>query len=164
MKLLIYSQTSTVEQLKFGNGLVISSPTLLNICFLIHAGIKVGGRASHLRCAAASLRLAFLRNRHFVRGIHQSLVNSLHKGPVMQNVDGSFVVGPNKLFSILLIYRWLEMAWRSCDVTAMRIAFIETLQAYFTVNAPLLVKINLEWDYIDMTWYELTRKKWSEPP
>ena len=41
MKLFIHSQTSTVQQLKFGNGQVISSNTLLGVWLLIHAGIKV---------------------------------------------------------------------------------------------------------------------------
>ena len=41
MKLLIHSQTSTVEPLKFENGLVISSCTFLYMWLLIHAGIKV---------------------------------------------------------------------------------------------------------------------------
>ena len=41
MKLLIYSQTSTVALLKFGNGYVFSSQILLGKWLLIHAGIKV---------------------------------------------------------------------------------------------------------------------------
>ena len=41
MKLLIHHQTSTVAQLKFGNGLVNSSHTLLGVWLLIHAEIKV---------------------------------------------------------------------------------------------------------------------------
>ena len=41
MKLLIHSQTSTVVSFKFGNGLVVSSHTLLDIWLLIHSGIKV---------------------------------------------------------------------------------------------------------------------------
>ena len=41
MKLLIHSQTSTVQPLKFGNGQVISSHTLLGMWLLIHAGLKL---------------------------------------------------------------------------------------------------------------------------
>ena len=41
MKLLINSQTSTVQPLKFGNGYVISSHTLLGMWWLLHAGIKL---------------------------------------------------------------------------------------------------------------------------
>ena len=41
MKLLIHSYTLTVQPLKFGNGLVISSHTLLNMWLLVHAVIKV---------------------------------------------------------------------------------------------------------------------------
>ena len=41
IKLLIHSKTSTVQPLKFGNGQVISSHTLLFRWLLIHVGIKV---------------------------------------------------------------------------------------------------------------------------
>ena len=41
IKLLIHSQTSTVQPLKFGDGQAISSQILLGIGLLIHAGIKV---------------------------------------------------------------------------------------------------------------------------
>ena len=41
MKLLIQSQTSTVKPLKFVNGPVISSHTLLDMWLLIHAGTEV---------------------------------------------------------------------------------------------------------------------------
>ena len=38
---LTHSQTSTVQPLKFGNGLVISFQTLLDMWLFIHAGIQV---------------------------------------------------------------------------------------------------------------------------
>ena len=41
MKLLVHSQTSRVQPLMYGNGLVIPSPILLGMWLLIHAGIKV---------------------------------------------------------------------------------------------------------------------------
>ena len=41
MKLLIHTQTSTVQPLKIGNEYVISSHTLSGMWLLIHAGIKV---------------------------------------------------------------------------------------------------------------------------
>ena len=41
MKLFIHSQTSTVAPLKFGNGYVILSHTLLGMQLLIHAEFKV---------------------------------------------------------------------------------------------------------------------------
>ena len=41
MKLLIHSQTSTVQPLKFVNGYVIASQSLLGMCLIIYAGIKV---------------------------------------------------------------------------------------------------------------------------
>ena len=43
MKILIHSQTSTVQPLKFGIGTVISSRTLLDMWLLIHTEIKVKG-------------------------------------------------------------------------------------------------------------------------
>ena len=44
IKLLIHSQTSLVQPLKFGKGLSISSHTLLDIQLIIHAGINVNPR------------------------------------------------------------------------------------------------------------------------
>ena len=41
MKLLIHSQNSAVQLLKFGNGLVMSPVNLQGGWLLIHAGIKV---------------------------------------------------------------------------------------------------------------------------
>ena len=41
MKLLVQTQTSTVQRLKFGNGYLISSDTLLDMWLFIHDGIKV---------------------------------------------------------------------------------------------------------------------------
>ena len=41
MKLFIISQILTVQQLKFDNGQVISSHTMLGIWLLIHASINV---------------------------------------------------------------------------------------------------------------------------
>ena len=41
MKLLIHSQTSTVQPLKFGNLYVISSRNLMGMWLLIYAGIKL---------------------------------------------------------------------------------------------------------------------------
>ena len=41
MKLIMHSQISTVQPLKFGNGSVIQTHTLLGMRLLIYAGIKV---------------------------------------------------------------------------------------------------------------------------
>ena len=41
MKSIFHSQTSTVQSFKFGSGWIISSHILLDLCFLIHAGIKI---------------------------------------------------------------------------------------------------------------------------
>ena len=46
VKLLIHSQTSMVQLLKFGNGEVISSQTLLGMWLLIHDVIKVNASYS----------------------------------------------------------------------------------------------------------------------
>ena len=40
MKLLLHSQTSPVQPLKFGNGKVVSSHTILGMCLVILGGIK----------------------------------------------------------------------------------------------------------------------------
>ena len=49
MKLLIHSQISTAQLLKFGNGEVISFHIQLDMCLFIHAGIWliVSGRVTH---------------------------------------------------------------------------------------------------------------------
>ena len=41
VKLLVHSQTPTVQPLKFGNERIITPYTLLGIQLLIHAGVKV---------------------------------------------------------------------------------------------------------------------------
>ena len=41
IKLLIHSQTSTMQPLKFGNEWIISSHTVLGVWFIIHTGINV---------------------------------------------------------------------------------------------------------------------------
>ena len=41
MKILIHSQTSTVQLLKFWNGYLISSHNLLDMWLLIDTGIKI---------------------------------------------------------------------------------------------------------------------------
>ena len=41
VELLIHSQTSTVQPLKYGDGYVILSHNILGIWLIIHAGIKV---------------------------------------------------------------------------------------------------------------------------
>ena len=41
MKSIVRSQISTVQPLKFENGYVVSSHTLVDMRLLLHAGIKV---------------------------------------------------------------------------------------------------------------------------
>ena len=55
----------------------------------------------------------------FVRGIQWSLVESPHKGPIMQALRYLCCVGPHKLFNKQLNVRWFETTWRSCDVIVM---------------------------------------------
>ena len=47
----------------------------------------------------------------FVRGIHWSLVDSPHKGPVMGNFDVFFDVALNKLLNKQLNCQWFEIPW-----------------------------------------------------
>ena len=54
MKLLIHSQTLTVELLKFGNCEVIASDTLLGMWLLIDAGIQVNPWACFFPLGAKS--------------------------------------------------------------------------------------------------------------
>ena len=62
----------------------------------------------------------FPHYRHFMRGIHWSMVDSPHKGPVMWKFDVSFVVSLNKLLNTQPCYQWFEMPWWcSCDITVM---------------------------------------------
>ena len=61
----------------------------------------------------------FLHYWPFVKGIHQSLVDSPHKGPVMQSSHIFFVVSLNKLLNKQPCYQWFEMKWHSCDITVM---------------------------------------------
>ena len=58
----------------------------------------------------------FLHYWLFVRGIHQGLVDSPVKGPVMQSFDDSFDVSLNKLLNKQSRGRWIKMSWHSYDV------------------------------------------------
>ena len=55
----------------------------------------------------------------FVRGIHRSPVDSLHKGPVIRHFDVSFDVSLCKLLNKQSRDRYIKMSWRSFDVTVM---------------------------------------------
>ena len=57
----------------------------------------------------------------FVRGIHQSPVDSPHKGHVIWGWDFFIAVCLNKLLNKHFNYQWFEAPWRSCDVRVMRI-------------------------------------------
>ena len=51
----------------------------------------------------------------FVRGIHRSLVDSPHKGPVMQNIEVFFIITINKLLNIQLSCWWFETPYNLCN-------------------------------------------------
>ena len=53
----------------------------------------------------------------FVKAIHQSLLASPNKGPVMFSFDIFFDDTLIKLFVKTLISLWFQMAWCSCEVT-----------------------------------------------
>ena len=55
----------------------------------------------------------------FVRGIHRSPVDSLHKGSVIRWFV-IFVVDMNKLLKKQTSCRRFETSWRSCDVTVIQ--------------------------------------------
>ena len=57
----------------------------------------------------------------FMQGILQSLFDSPHKGPVMQNFDVCFDISLNKLLNKQSNGQWFEMPWYSCYVTVMNI-------------------------------------------
>ena len=51
--------------------------------------------------------------------IHQYLVDSPHKGPVMQILNVSFVVSLNKLWGKQICYWWFKMTWSLYDITVI---------------------------------------------
>ena len=62
----------------------------------------------------------FLRNCPFVRGIHRLPVDSPHKGPVTQSVDGFFHVRPNERLGKQRGWLWFEMPWCSRNDIVMK--------------------------------------------
>ena len=51
--------------------------------------------------------------------IHQWLMDSPHKGPVIYSFDVFFAVNLNRLLGKQSSCQWVEMPWCSCDVTVM---------------------------------------------
>ena len=82
-------------------------------CFITHSKI--------LRCVydGTVAWKHFPHNRPFVRGIHQSPVDSFNKGPVMWNFDVSFDVSLRKLLNKQSRCRRIKIFWCSFDVTVM---------------------------------------------
>ena len=54
-------------------------------------------------------------NCPFMRGVHQSPVDSLHKWPVMERFNASFFANMNKLLHKESSCWWFEMPWRSSE-------------------------------------------------
>ena len=52
-----------------------------------------------------------------VKGIHQSTMDSFHKGPVKRSSAFFFAINPNNLLNKQWIRQWIQTQWRSCDVT-----------------------------------------------
>ena len=115
IKLLIHSQTSTVQPLKFGNGKVISSHTLLCMWLLIHAGIKVNPRWWK---GPSCLQLSPYRDRQNSRqeSDHGSTGSSSIKScawdfythPYTCNTDSRmlFKYWKYDVYSMIMIYLW----------------------------------------------------------
>ena len=59
----------------------------------------------------SNIMMFFLHYWPFVRGIHQWLVDSPHKGPAMQSFGVSFDVSLNKLYNNQLRNRWIKMSY-----------------------------------------------------
>ena len=94
IKSCIHSQTSTVVPLKFGNGYVISSHTLMAIWLLIHAGIKVNhwDRVTHI-CVS---RLTIISSDNCLSPVRRQAI-------IWTNAD-ILVIGPLEInFSEILI-------------------------------------------------------------
>ena len=81
LKLLIHSQTSTIAPLKFGNGKVISSHTLLGMWLFIRVRIKL----NHIsKGAPGSPRRRRKRKRHQTISIYNTDLLSLCQGRSMK--------------------------------------------------------------------------------
>ena len=63
---------------------------------------------------------AFLHSWIFVRGIHQSLVDSPHKWTGMRSVDVLFDVNLTKFLKKWPSFQWLQMSWCSCDFIVIK--------------------------------------------
>ena len=99
----------------------------------------------------------------FVRGIHQWLVDSPHKWPVMQRAflsslvdspheglvmqrfDGFGVVDPSKLLNKKQSCWWFEMPWNSCDITVMNAIFTIDSHPYGNGIFPKRSKMRALW-------------------
>ena len=55
----------------------------------------------------------------FVRGIHQSLVDSPYIGPEVQIFGIFFGISMNKRLNKKLSCEWSETSWASCEVTVV---------------------------------------------
>ena len=65
--------------------------------------------------------ICFPHYQPFLWGVHRSLVDAPHKGPVMQSFDISFDISLKKLLSKHSSGWWSETPWHSCDTSVMRL-------------------------------------------
>ena len=97
LKLIIHSQTSTIAPLKFGNGKVISSHTLLGMWLFIHVRIKLN---ILVKGAPGSPRRRRKRKRHQTISIYNTDLLSLCQGcfvkiPILMSQQIKFI--PNRV-------------------------------------------------------------------
>ena len=84
----------------------------------------------------------------FVRGIHQSLVDSPHKGTVMPSFDVSLSLVWAK--NNKSCHRWFETPWCSCDVTVMATQDQSLLSISYHQHIALTVVLSMihKWNLI----------------
>ena len=89
MKLFIHSQTSTVQPLKFGNGYVIPSHTLLGMWLLINAGIKVNMiiKTRQMTTKLCAYSMGYTANSYHVVHWSSAMTSSISSPPNMPGTD-----------------------------------------------------------------------------
>ena len=87
-----------------------------------------------LHCPSQMCKL-FPHYLPFVRGIHQSTIDLLHKASVMHSSDASFVIHLNKMLNRQSSCQWFQMPWCSCDITVMMIILLSLHISAIMTNA-----------------------------
>ena len=95
----------------------------------------------------------FPRNWPFVRGMHRSLVDSPHKGPVMWGFDVYFAVSLNKLLNKWTRCRWIEMYWCSLNIIGMKLQHFQTYPKCWNWLIDWLILFHYSDSMIHSTWY-----------